>query len=121
MIAEIYNETAETGVGSMELILGILNALQKPGKQKGPIPNLRSFILLSMLRKILAVCMKRRINDRLDEKIPPTQAAYRCGRSTTEHVFAAKILAEKAITSKDHPVYILMLDMSKAFDTLKNY
>ena len=118
MIAEIYNTTATTGDGPVELTLGLLNALQKPGKPKGPIPNLRPVIILSMLRKILAICMKKRIGDRLDNIIPPTQAAYRRGRSTTEHVFAAKILAEKAITSKDHPIYILMLDMSKAFDTV---
>ena len=51
--------------------------------------------------------------------IPRTQAAYQYGRSTTEHVFAIKLLAEMAITSKDLTIYLLMLDMSKAFDTLE--
>lgn len=68
-----------------------------------------------MLRKILAICMKKRIIDRIDKEIPPTQAAYRTGRSTTEQVFAIKLLAKKAITSKDYPIFLLMLDMSKAF------
>ena len=44
--------------------------------------------------------------------IPPSQAAYQPGRSTTEHVFAYKLLAEKAITSCN----IILMDMSKAFD-----
>ena len=117
-IAKIYNEAASSGQHPNELIHGILNALQKPNKTKGPIDHLRPIILLSMLRKILAVCMKSRINDRLHENIPPSQAAYRSWRSTTEHVFAAKVLAETAMSSKDNPIFILMLDMSKAFDTV---
>ena len=117
-IAEIINETARTGNHPKELNEGIITAIQKPGKPKGPIENLRPITLLSMLRKILAICMKKRIIERLDAEIPPSQAAYRAGRSTTEHVFATKIMAEKAITSKRYTVYILMLDMSKAFDTV---
>jgi len=57
--------------------------------------------------------------ERLKTKIPLTQSAYQSGRSTTEQVFAFKILAEKAITSADYKVTLLMLDMSKAFDTVK--
>ena len=44
---------------------------------------------------------------------------YSAGRSTTELVFAFKLLAEKAITSSDYELSILMLDMSKAFDTIQ--
>ena len=51
--------------------------------------------------------------------IPNTQAAYTEGRSTTELVFAFKILAEKAITSSEYEINLLMLDMSKAFDTIQ--
>ena len=49
--------------------------------------------------------------------IPLSQAAYRKGRSTTEHVFAMKILCEKAMTSCDCSSHILLFDMTKAFDT----
>ena len=34
------------------------------------------------------------------------------------HVWCVKLLAEKAITSSDYKIYILLLDMSKAFDTV---
>ena len=50
--------------------------------------------------------------------IPLSQAAYRRGRSTTEHVFTMKILCEKAITSCDYSTHIFQLDMTKAFDTI---
>ena len=35
-----------------------------------------------------------------------------------QNVFTTKILAEKAITSQNYTIYLLMLDMSKAFDTV---
>ena len=50
--------------------------------------------------------------------IPLSQAAYRKGRSTTEHVMAMKIPCEKSITSCDYSTHILLLDMTKAFDTI---
>jgi len=118
-IADILNTVAETGEYPKELRTGILTPLQKPGKKKGPPANLRPIILLSVLRKILAICMIRRCWDKLSQEIPRDQAAYQAGRSTTEHVFAVKVLAEKAITSSNYEIYLLLLDMSKAFDTVK--
>ena len=45
-----------------------------------------------------------------------SQAAYRKESSTTEHVFAMKILSEKAMTSCDCSTHILLPDMTKVFD-----
>ena len=73
---------------------------QKPGETKGPITNLNPITLLSMLRKILASCMKQRLIDRIDREIPPPQAAYRTGLRITEHVFAMKIHLEKVIATQ---------------------
>ena len=66
----------------------------------------------------MTICIMRRCWDRLKSRITKDQAAYQEGRSTTEQVFAIKLLAEKAICSSDYKIYILMLDMSKAFDTV---
>ena len=117
-IKEIITEIAETGEYPEEIKLGILTPLQKPGKKQGPPSNLRPIILLSILRKILAIIMIKRITHRALENIPVTQAAYQAGRITTEHVFAIKILAELAITTQNNKIFLLMLDMSKAFDTV---
>ncbi len=66
----------------------------------------------------LAICLIRRCWNRLSSKIPLSQAAYQEGRSITEQVFAVIILAEKAITSNTYHIYLLLVDMSKAFDTV---
>ena len=117
-IAEILNNIAETGNYPNEITEGVITALQKPGKSKGPVENLRAITILSMLRKILAMCIRERVIERIDREIPPSQAAYRSGRSTTEHVFATKIMAVRSITSTNQNMHLLMLDMSKAFDTV---
>jgi hypothetical protein len=118
-ISEIFNTIAETGETPDELTNGILIPIQKPGKKQGPPSHLRPIVLLSTLRKILSICMLNRIASKITNKIPVTQAAYQGGRSTTEHVFTFKCLCEKAITSKNYNIFIEMLDMSKAFDTVR--
>ena len=59
-----------------------------------------------------------RISQRINTLIPVSQTAYRAGRSTTENVFAFKILIEKAISMTNSEINILLLDMSKAFDSV---
>ena len=117
-IADIFNIIAETGETPREIQQGILIPIPKAGKPQGPPGNLRPIILLSTLRKLLSICMINRIHKKLNSRIPNSQAAYRPGRSTTEHVFSFKCLAEKAITSSNYEIIIEMLDMSKAFDTV---
>ena len=98
-IATLLNTIARTGKYPAEIKSGILTPLPKPGKKQGPPANLRPIILLSIIRKILAICLIRRCWDRLSTRVPLAQSAYQSGRSTTEQVFAIKVLAEKAITS----------------------
>ena len=117
-VAKLLNNVASTGEYPEQIKQGILKPLRKPGKKPGPPSNLRPIILLSVLRKLLAICMIRRCWNRLSTKIPIEQAAYQAGRSTTEQVFAIKMLVEKAITSSNYNIYLLLLDMSKAFNTV---
>ena len=111
-IADIYNNIAAIGKHANEITHGTLRALQKPGKPKGPTSNFRPIILLSVFR------IGKRINSRLESPIPISQAAYRENRSTTEHVFLTKLIVERTISSTDETVYLLLLDMSKAFDNI---
>ena len=117
-IADIYNTTAATGNVPSSLIHGLLLPIPKHGKPKGPPANLRPIIFLSILRKILTIALLQRISDRLSSRIPKAQAAYQRARGTTEQVLALKLVIEKAITTTDYDLYILLLDMSQAFDTV---
>ena len=55
----ILNTIAKDGNSSYELKIGIVKALPKPGKKKGPHDNLRPNILRSGLRKLLTICLMR--------------------------------------------------------------
>ena len=48
-----------------------------------------------------------------------SQEAYRKNRSTTEHIFATTLIIERTISSTDETVYLLLLDMSKALDSIQ--
>ena len=118
-IAEILNQIAETGNKPIELSLGQLIPLPKPGKPKGPVKNLRPIILLSILRKILAIIVIDRTFETIRKEIKNTQAAYSPGRSTTELVFTFKTLIEQAVCAEDLTIHLILLDMSRAFDTIE--
>ena len=57
-VADIYNNTEAMGKYPNEITHGILPALQKPRKPKGPTSNLWPIILLFILRKIVAAFVK---------------------------------------------------------------
>ena len=115
-IAGILNNSIISGDFPSDLNTGLLVPLHKPGKVKGKVESTRPVIILPILRKITAKCLINRIYDRINNEIPVSQAAYRKGRSTIEHIFTIKILADKALTSQNYGILVTMLDMSKAFD-----
>ena len=82
--------------------------------------NLRPITLLSMLRKILAICWEKVMIRKVDAPIRPNWTVCRHGGSATEHVLATTILAQEAITSQCYTIHLLMLDMSKAFGNTRS-
>ena len=48
-----------------------------------------------------------------------SQAADRKNKSRAEHVFATKLITERIILSTDKTVYLLLLDISKAIDSIQ--
>ena len=113
-IANLLNQTRESGEYPEDLRHGILNPLPKPPKKNERV-NVWPIILLSVLRKILTITLIDKCWERMKTRISVSQTAYQSGRSTTEQVFAVKTLVEKAITSENYDIFLLMLAMSKAF------
>ena len=111
------NSTSETGQYPEDVRRGILKSLAEPPKKDERV-NVRSIILLSVLRKVITITLINRCWESIKDHIPLSQSAYQKGGSTIEQVFTVKILAEKAITSEKYDIFLLILDMSKAFDTV---
>ena len=117
IIAQILNQIFETHT-YVNVGHGILAALQKPGKPKGPTKNLRPVILLTMLRKILSNIVLKRIQPKVEQYLSHSQSAYRAGHSTSDIVWSHRFLAAR-IQKYEEELYITGIDMSSAFDTIK--
>ena len=97
---------------------GMLVALPKPKKPKGPLKNLRPVILLPIIRKILSNITLERIKDRVNVYLSASQSAYREKRSTSDIVCCHRWVAAR-IQKFQETVYITGIDMSSAFDTIR--
>jgi hypothetical protein len=117
-IASLFNNIAATGSFPPDILQGTLIPIPKPGKPSGPPDNFRPIILLNIIRKILATCILKRIMPNIQDLLPKTQSAYQSGRGTTEHITAIKLLSEHATSSNHNQIHLLLLDMSKAFDSI---
>ena len=97
--------------------LGLLALLQKPGKTKGPVTNLRPVILLPVIRKILSNVVLARMKPKVDEYLSLSQSAYREKRSTGDIIWAYRWIIAKAQKVKEK-IYVTGIDLSSAFDTI---
>ena len=70
-------------------------ALQKIGKQKGPIKNLRAVVLLPIIRKVMSNIVLKRIQPKVENYLSSSQSAYRPNRSTSDIVWAHKFLTAR--------------------------
>ena len=86
-IREIINDVLENH-SDIDLGRGILVALQKPGKPKGPVKNLRPVILLLIIRKIISKITLERIKPYNESYFSHSQSAYRSNRNTSDVVWA---------------------------------
>ena len=96
---------------------GLLAPLQKPGKTKGPVTNLRPVILLPVIRKILSNVVLARIKPKVDEYFYLSQSAYREKRSTGDIIWAYRWIIAKTQKVKEK-IYIAGIDLSSSFDTI---
>ena len=95
---------------------GTLIPLQKPGKPRGPLSNLRPVVLLNGIRKVLSLILLKRFSPYTNSYIPATQAGFRKGHSCADIIFAKRMICSMALLT-DMEFHFLCLDLSRAFDT----
>ena len=115
-IADIYNAAFEKHE-NLDINSGVLIAIQKPGKKKGPPNNLRPITLLNSLRKALSIITLNRIRPQVEEYLSKNQSGFRPNRSTADVNWAHRLLAAKTL-KEDTTIKISGIDMSAAFDTI---
>ena len=115
-IADIFNATFSKHE-NLDINTGVLIAIQKPGKKKGPPNNLRPITLLNSLRKALSIITLNRIRPFVEEFLSKSQSGFRPNRSTADVVWTHKWLAAKTL-KEDVNIKISGIDMTPAFDTI---
>ena len=115
-ITNIFNNCINNNI-DIKTGFGLLAALQKPGKTKGSVTNLRPVILLPIIRKILSNVVLLRIKPKVDRYLSLSQSAYREKRSTGDIIWAYRWIIAKAQKVKEK-IFITGIDLSSAFDTI---
>ena len=115
--AQVFNSAFEKHQ-PLKINNGNMKTLQKPGKPKGPIKNLRPVTLLNTIRKSLSLITLDRIRDKVEEYLSANQSGFRPFRSTADVVWTHRWLAAKAALS-NLEIKVTGIDMSAAFDTIQ--
>ena len=115
-IAKVFNQAFEKHQ-PLHINKGNMITLQKPGKPKGPIKNLRPVTLLNTARKALSLITLNRIRDKVENYLSKNQSGFRPFRSTADVVWTHRWLAAKTAL-QNIEIKITGIDMSSAFDTI---
>ena len=77
--------------------------------------------LLSIIGKCYTAIVNKRLYDWLEDndKIDETQAGFRRGCSTTDHVFTLHAMTQKYLSRRGGKMYVAFIDLRKVFDSVK--
>ena len=113
----LFNTIFDHSIFPLSWCLGIITPIFKKGCRNN-LANYRGLSLLSNLGKVLTGILNTRIVRWVEEKfiLSETQAGFRKGRSTVDHIFVLKTLVDKFLTHRKDRFYCLLVDFSKVFD-----
>lgn len=81
--------------------------------------NYRGITLLSMVNKVIAHILNKRISIALSPELRKEQAGFRPNHSCVDHINTLRIIIEQSIEMRT-PLYLTFIDFQKAFDTLSH-
>ncbi|GFR95935.1 endonuclease-reverse transcriptase [Elysia marginata] len=89
---------------------GKVITLQKQGRAKGPVTNLRPITLLNSLRKVISLIVLNRTKHDINEYLSPSQSGLREGRGTSDIVWSHRWLVSKTC-AENIDFFITGIDM----------
>ncbi|XP_065195813.1 MAM and LDL-receptor class A domain-containing protein 1-like [Sycon ciliatum] len=116
-LTNFFNAVQATEYCPDDMRCGLIVPIYKAGKPLGHPKSLRPVMLLSVVRKILTSILTRRHTLHEQSYVAESQAGFRPGRSTTDGVFYARTMCERALLG-DWSYSSALLDFSGAFDTV---
>ena len=116
-LLDLYNRCLHTGRVPQDFRDALIVTIYKKKGDRSECGNHRGISLLSIVGKVFAKIILKRLQRASEEALPESQSGFRAGRSTVDMIFSLRQLQEKAI-EQHRPLYIVFVDFSKAFDTV---
>ena len=118
-ITLLFNIILESGQYPLEWSSGIISPIYK---NKGDInnpDNYRGITVLSCLSKVFTCMLNNRLTDYLDSLsiINESQAGFRKGYSTIDHIFTLRCLLD-LFKNSNKKLHCAFVDYKKAFDSI---
>ena len=119
-LTDYFNELFKNGEYPDLWAQAIIVPIHEKGDTDVP-DNYRSVSLLSTLGKCCTTTLNKRLYDWLEDnnKIDETQAGFRRGYSTTDHVFTLYAMTQKYLSRRGGKMHVALIDLRKAFDSVK--
>ncbi|WP_419652614.1 RNA-directed DNA polymerase [Thiolapillus sp.] len=85
------------------------------------VDNYRGVSLLSIVSKCYTSILNNRLYNWAEdcEKITESQAGFRKGYSTTDHIFTLYAMTQKYLSKKGGKLYVVFVDLRRAFDSVR--
>jgi len=118
-LTALFNEVFRSGEYPEVWSKAIIVPIHKKGDTNAA-DNYRGISLLSTLGKCYTSILNSRLYSWLEtnSKIHESQAGFRRGYTTSDHVFTLYSVTHKYLSKRGHKLYVAFIDLRKAFDSV---
>lgn len=118
-LTKLFNKLFDEGEYPTEWSKAIIVPIFKKGDISIP-DNYRGVSLLSLVSKCYTYILNTRLVKWVEQekKLTETQAGFRKGYSTVDHIFTLNAIVEKRLQKKGGKLYACFVDLRKAFDSV---
>lgn len=118
-ICKLFNYVLDSGIFPDEWNITYQVPLYKAGDPT-VCQNYRGIAISSCLGKVFTNSLQSRLLSFVEEnnKLSENQAAFRPGKSTTDHIFTLKSIVNRYVRLLKKDLYCCFVDFSKAFDSV---
>lgn len=119
-LTKLFNILFDQGIYPDEWAKAIIVPIFKKGDPK-LTANYRGVSLLSLVSKCYTFVLNKRLVKWTEEhkKLTESQAGFRRGYSTVDHIFTLKAVVDKCFAKRGCKLYVCFVDLRQAFDSVQ--
>ena len=120
-LTNFFNYIFENGLFPQEWAKAVIVPIFKKGNHN-IVDNYRGVSLLSTVSKCYTSILNKRLYEWLEQnhKIGESQAGFRKGHSTIDHIFTLNAVIQKCLSKNGGKCYVAFVDFNKAFDSVQH-